>query len=133
MKLKNFVLSKDLIGIEIGGDYFDFHNCFDYEGLEKTDEIVKLKWKRNKGEWVPADHPHQIRITVAGVRYLDIRGEPSDTIAEFGFFENSSLGMVDYNGAQMPSEGNEVFVIRFENGAEIALMASEAVASANDV
>lgn len=133
MKLNNFALSKDLIGIDFDENYFDLHNCFDFEGIEKSDETVELKWRRNSGECVPADLPSKIRITILGVSYLDVRGEPSDAISEFGFFENSSLGRVDYNGAHMPSEGIEVLVIRFENGAEIALMANQAVVGANDV
>ncbi len=133
MRLGNFAISKDLIGIDIADEYYDLHNCFDYMGIEKTDETVELKWTRNSGEWVPDDLPHRLRIIFTDVSYLDVRGEPTDTISEFGFFENSSLGKVDYNGARMPSEGNEILVIRFENGAEIALKANLAEACAYDV
>ena len=126
MKIDNFAFTKDLIGIELDGKYIDLHNNFDFVSFLRESDAISLNWRRLREDWVPESTPAWIRMKFESTSYVDFRGTPSEDLMEFGFFENESLGKVEYNGIPMPRPGFEVFLVRFENGAEIAIRALSA-------
>ena len=75
---------------------------------------------------MPESSPNQVRVVLESLLYFERRGVPSDTVMEFGFFQNESLGKVEYDGCQSPSPGCELLLVRFENGAELAALAERA-------
>jgi hypothetical protein len=129
MRIENFAFTKDLIGIEFDGNYIDLHNSFKFVSALKECDAISLNWRRLRKNWVPESAPAWIRLTFESTSYVDFRGTPSEDLMELGFFENESLGMVECNGIPVPRPGYDVFVVRFENGAEIAIRAESARAS----
>lgn len=129
MIIDNFKFTKDLIGIEVGDLYFDLHNNFNFTGVVDEQGKISLHWRRLSGNWVPESSPWWILLTFSAPSYIDLRGKPSEDLMEFGFFKNETDGKVEYNGLSMPCPGYEIFVARFENGAEIAIRAMSAKVS----
>src|SRR5262245_34835649 len=99
MILSNFAFSPDHIGVNYGERYLDLHNNFDFvRYARRQDGEVLLLWRRAIGDSVPESLPRTFTIAVAGVTYFDVRGNPSDALDEFGFFDNDTLGKVDHQG-----------------------------------
>ena len=121
MILSNFTFSPDHIGVNYGERKLDLHNNFDFVRYAKQDDVVVILWRRTIGDWVPEWLPQTFTILVAGVTYFDVRGNPSDALDEFGFFDNDTLGKVDYQGATCPEDGCDLLVLRFVGGGELAL------------
>jgi len=126
MNLRNFSISDDLVGLKFDGRYLDLHNNFDFTECEEGEGVITLAWKRVDEPKVPEGLPCIVMISFRDVTYFDQRGKLSDTIDELGFFENSTLGRVEYNGAREPATGCEVLVFRYANGSELAIMAKSA-------
>ncbi len=128
MKLANFTLNEDLVGLDINGLYLDIHNNYTFNGCTKNENIVELKWGLSKGDWVPHNIPNKLLIKIEEVTYFDKRGNISDfaELDEMGFFENSSQGKVNYSGSFVPEENASLFVFRFIGGAEIAILGAKA-------
>jgi hypothetical protein len=128
MDLANFSLNKDLIGIDVGRIYLDLHNNFDFGGYSKSGTTVEIKLIVTTGDWVPADTPAELLLRFEDVSYFETRGNLDDgtSIDEMGFFENSTQGKVDYNGANKPLQGANLLVFRFIGGGEIAVSGEKA-------
>ena len=128
MELANFSLNKDLIGVEVGGIYLDLHNNFDFAGYSKSGSTVKIKLTLTTGDWVPADIPAELMLRFEDVSYFEARGnlDIATGIDEIGFFENSTQGKVDYNGANNPTKGASLLVFRFIGGGELAVSGGKA-------
>lgn len=132
MKLLNFTFSDDNIGVDYGGRYLDLHNDYDFVRYARVVDAVHLHWRKRNGAWMADDLPGALTIAVAGVTYFEPRGALSDCLEEFGFFENDTLGKVDYNGTTRAASGHEVLVLRFVGGGEIAMQGRSASAVTND-
>lgn len=130
MNLRNFQFGKDHVGIDVGGIYVDLHNNYDFIGLSEDSGEVCFSWKRLDEFWVEAGSPKIVRLTFDRALVVAKRGTPSRELMEFGFFD-SELD-VPYQGLHAPAPGVEVFIVRFENGAEIAVRAENATASVGD-
>jgi len=128
MILINFQLARDLIGLETEGGYIDLHNNYNFVGYSESSGGVTFNWQRIFEPGVPAQAPNNVSLAFGSVSYLERRGAPSGTLMEFGFFPNELRGPVEYNGSQNPSTGCELFVARFEGGAEFAILAASASA-----
>jgi hypothetical protein len=134
MKLTNFKISHDLIAIETDEKYLDLHNCYDFKShnFNQKNRCLKLQWVVNKGEWVPANYPQNLFLIFEGVTYFECREdenptpEEQDTLDELGFFQNETLGKVEYNGEESPQKGSELLLLRFLGGVEIAVIAKQA-------
>lgn len=73
-----------------------------------------------------------VRLAFDRASVVAKRGTPSRDIMKFGFFE-SELDVL-YQGLHAPVPGVEVFVVRLESGADIAVRGGSAAASiGNDV
>ena len=81
---------------------------------------------------MPDGSPRTFRITIAGVTYFDVRGDLSDGLDEFGFFDNDTLGKVDYQGTMWAKDGHDLLVLRFVGGGEIAVQGQSARASGDE-
>ena len=133
MILSNFTFSSDHIGVNYGTRYLDLHNNFDFVRYAKQqDSEVILFWRRTIGDWVPKALPRAFVITIAGVTYFDVRGTPSDALNEFGFFDNDTLGKVDYQGTTWAEDGHDLLVLRFIGDGELALRGKTATASSGE-
>ncbi len=128
MELANFSLNKDLIGIDVGRIYLDLHNNFAFGGYSKSGTTVEIKLTVTSGDWVPADTPAELLLRFEDVSYFETRGNLDDatSIDEMGFFENSTQGKVEYNGANKPSQGANLLVFRFIGGGELAVSGKKA-------
>lgn len=124
MKLQNFAFATDLIGINYGDSYLDLHNNYDFLTHEQVGEKLRLTWHRVNGDWVSPSLPASLAIEADGVSYLEVRGELSHTLEELGFFNDDTLGQVQYNGLDHPEEACSILVLRFAGGGEIALKAT---------
>ncbi len=129
MNLFNFTLTRDNIAVELSGQYIDLHNNFDFVEIVSRDDEVSFMWRRSEGHWVATSLPQFFTITVVGVDYYEVRGRPSDSLDEVGFFAAETLGNVDYNGGTAPIESSDILVFRFAGGAEIAVRGQSAFAS----
>jgi hypothetical protein len=127
MNLRNFQFAEEHIGIDVGGIYIDLHNNYDFVELSEDPGKVCLLWKRLDERRVAAGSPETVLLTFDRASVVAKRGKPSRDIMEFGFFENELD--VPYQGLHAPAPGVEVFVVRFESGAEIAVRAESAGAS----
>lgn len=132
MDLLNFTFSDDLIGVDYRERYLDLHNNFDFVRYTKDGDAVQLHWRKANGNWVPDALPRTFRIAIAGVTYFDARGALSDCLDEFGFFDNDTLGKVDYNGTAWAAGGHDVLVLRFVGGGEIVVQGQSATASSDE-
>jgi hypothetical protein len=134
MILSNFTLTPDNIGVEFEGNYFDLHNNYEFMGYEKRDGDVRLHWRRTKGDWVSASLPISFELLIRGIKFWEVRGEPSDALDEIGYFPDDTLGKVDYNPNHQPSDGAALLLLRFVGGGEIALSAhsTDALSVAHD-
>lgn len=129
MNLFNFTLAGDHIAVELSGQYIDLHNNFDFVEVVSRDDEVSFKWRRSEGNWVAPSLPQFFTISVVGVDYYEVRGRPSDSLDEVGFFAAETFGNVDYNGRTAPVESSDILIFRFIGGAEIAVRGQSAVAS----
>lgn len=128
MLLSNFQFAHDLIGLETEGRYIDLHNNYDFVGCFESSGGATLNWQRILEPWVPTQAPSNVSLAFGSVSYLERRGTPSRTLMEFGFFPDGLRNPVEFNGCHVPSTGCELFVARFEGGAEIAILAGSASA-----
>ena len=128
MELVNFTLNKDLIALEVDGKYLDLHNNYDFKGFIQDSSAIEIKWAIAKGDWVPSNIPSQLTLKIEDISYFEQRGDLSGVkdIEELGFFENSTLGKVEYNGSCEPQENADLLLFRFIGGAEIAVIGKEA-------
>jgi len=124
----NFTLNPDNIGVEFEGQYLDLHNNYDFLGYEQRDGDVRLLWRRTEGDWVSTSSPANFELLIRGIKFWQVRGEPSDTLAEIGYLPDETLGKVDYNPFHQPSDGAELLLLRFVGGGEIALSGHSAYA-----
>lgn len=124
MKLQNFKFNKDLISVDIGGTYIDLHNNYDFVSVVNKSNQVELHWKKAIGEWVYEGLPESVIFKIVGVSYFEFRGTVESILGleEFGFFLNTTLGKVEYNGLNQPTLNSNVLVIRFVGGAEVAII-----------
>ncbi|WP_296509665.1 hypothetical protein [Rhodoferax sp.] len=129
MNLFNFTLAGDNIAVELLGQYIDLHNNFDFVEIVSRDDEVSFKWRRLEGHWVATSLPQFFTISVVGVDYYEVRGKPSDSLDEVGFFTAETLGDIDYNGRTAPVDSSDILIFRFVGGAEIAIRGQSAVAS----
>jgi hypothetical protein len=129
MNLFNFTLAEDNIAVQLSGQYIDLHNNFDFVEVVSRDDEVSFKWRRSEGHWVAPSLPKFFTISIVGVDYYEVRGRPSDSLDEVGFFAAETLGNVDYNGRTAPIESSDILIFRFVGGAEIAVRGQSAVAS----
>lgn len=129
MNLFNFTLAGDNIAVELSGQYIDLHNNFDFVEIVSRDDEVSFIWRRSEGHWVATSLPQFFTISVVGVDYYEVKGRPSDSLDEVGFFAAETLGNVDYNGRTAPIESSDILVFRFAGGAEIAVRGQSAIAS----
>ncbi len=132
MNLLNFTFSDDRIGIHFRERYLDLHNNFDFVRYTRDGDAVQLHWKKTNGDWVPDPLPRTFSITISGVTYFAVRGNLSDCLNELGFFDNDTLGNVDYNGTTRPTDGQDVLVLRFVGGGEVAMQGQSATASSDE-
>jgi hypothetical protein len=132
MNLLNFTFSDDHIGVEYRGRYLDLHNNFNFVRYARDGAAVQLHWRKTNGDWVPDPLPRTFTIAIAGVTYFDVRGALSDCLDEFGFFDNDTLGKVDYNGTTWAAAGHDVLVLRFVGGGEVAMQGQSATASSDE-
>ena len=128
MELVNFTLNKDLIALEVDGKYLDLHNNYDFQGFIQDSSAIKIKWAIAKGDWVPSNIPSQLTLKIEDISYFEQRGDLSGVkdIEELGFYENSSLGKVVYNGSNKPQDGSSLLLLRFVGGSEIAVIGKQA-------
>ncbi len=131
MRLENFTIAEDLIGVDYSGQYLDLHNSYKLNRFSHRETYARFEWERLDAERVSDTMPHELllRLEVTDVTYFDVRGQLSDHIEEMGFFENDTLGHVEYSGANTPEPGREVLVFRFVSGGEIAVMGRGASAA----
>lgn len=132
MDLLNFTFSDDHIGVHHAEGYFDLHNNFTFERYGRHGDAAQLRWRKAIGPWVPDALPRVFTISIAGVTYFDVRGSLSDCLDEFGFFDNKTLGKVDYNGTTWAAAGHDVLVLRFVGGGELAMQGQSASASSEE-
>jgi hypothetical protein len=132
MILSNFAFSPDHIGVDYGARYLDLHNNFDFVRYTRHDDEVSLLWHRSVGHWVPEDSPQSFRIAIAGLVHFEVRGDLSDTLDEFGFFDDGTLGRVDYHGTTWAKEGHALLVLRFVGGGELVAQGKSASASTDE-
>jgi len=128
MKLVNFTVNRDLIALEVDGEYLDLHNNYDFVGCVHTPCEAELKWAATEGDWVPSTIPRHLIIKIEGISYYEERGSIAGvtTLEEFGFFESSTLGKVEYSGSNWPKMGADLLLFRFVGGAELAVIGERA-------
>ena len=131
MHLLNFAFSRDHIGVDYGERYLDLHNDFDFARQSKVSDELELEWVRSRISRVRAS-PSTFRITVAGVSYFEVRGKLSETLDEFGVFDNDTLGKVDYQGTTRAQDGYDLLVLRFVGGGELVVQGKTASASSDE-
>ena len=134
MILVNFEFMPDNIGLLVGNVYLDLHNNYDFAQVVEREGSISFVWRRAKGTWVPEQSPSSVHLTLEAVSFAEHKGTPSSEFMEYGFFNNDTVGPVEYNGTHVPVIGHELFVARFENKSEVAVMAGRAsVTLGNDV
>ncbi len=121
MELIDFEFAADRIGLLAAGLYIDLHNNYEFRSKNFDGQRLSMLWRRLNEPWTGPDQPKNIVLEIHGVAYCEVRGELSDSLDEIGFFDNESLGKVDYNGNTFPASGSEVLVFRFIGGGEIAV------------
>jgi len=128
MKLTNFKINEDLIALELKEIYLDLHNNYNFQACHQTSNEIDLSWSCVKGDWIPPEIPNKIIIRIEHFSYIDLRGNVSGStnLDEIGFFENSTLGKVEYNGSNIPTKGHNLLLFRFIGGAEIAVIGEQA-------
>lgn len=126
MKFQNFVFNEDLIAVDIDGSYLDLHNNYKFISVIRKSNEVELHWSKLVGDWVESELPESITFKILDVKYFDIRGsvESGSSLEEVGFFLDSTLGKVEYNGSNKPYSDANVLVFRFIGGAEVAIIGS---------
>lgn len=95
MKLIGFSISEDVIALVRGGDRFDLHNDFDFQGLSysATERLLELHWHRGAGEWVKQTDPPDLRLSFSGVDLFKVQErDPEMPFAEDGCLD--SIGFI---------------------------------------
>jgi len=112
----------------------DLHNNFDFVGLNYSieNQVLLLKWRRSKGDWVNKNTPASLNIEFREVS--EFRFSPRDTkipftedgcINSFGYWvdEEWAEGVVMVEPNQTPDH-DWLTAIDFMSGAVIAVQAS---------
>jgi hypothetical protein len=129
MDLLNFTLARDNIAVELAGQYIDLHNNFDLVEIVSREDEVSFMWRRSEGPWVATSLPQFFTVSFVGIDYYEVKGRPSDSLDEVGFFAAETLGNVDHSGASEPADSSDILVFRFVGGAEVAVRGQSAFAS----
>ena len=129
----NFILYQNY-AIHFDNKHLDLHNNFDFEeffyNIEKRQ--LTLHWKGVKADWVPADNPSKLIITIYEVGFLKI--VPRDN--EMPFSEDTCLNDLTYYsssereedecvyGQEKPTENDDI-IFKFQSGQIIRAKGSE--------
>ena len=102
----NFILYQNY-AIHFDNKHLDLHNNFDFEeffyNIEKRQ--LTLHWKGVKADWVPADNPSKLIITIYEVGFLKI--VPRDN--EMPFSEDTCLNDLTYYSSSEREEDECVY------------------------
>jgi len=135
MKLLGFSIAKDNIGLELGSDYFDLHNNFDFDCLryDPTRRELELCWVRGTGEWVKQTEPKGLRLAFSGV-YLfkaherdgSIPFTEDDCLEAIGFISDELLNEMHGFTSNEPAAGCTHLSALFMSGFSIKIGAESA-------
>jgi hypothetical protein len=124
MKLVEFSIAKDCIAIERGTDYFDLHNCFDFQSLayNPVKQTLSLHWCRGNGDWVKPTEPAELSLVFSGVYQLkaierdcEMPFTEDDCLDSIGFIWNYMLDEVGFT-SNIPSAECNVLSLSFMSG-----------------
>jgi len=144
MKLANFKISEDNIGIEsIEGAYFDLHNNFDFEEFRYNfqERYFEITWSKTKGDWVKNDEADQIKLSFINVTFLKIKeldqtevNEYKDddlTLSIIGYSPLEGSDMESYLAIKEDTNGEFGILIQTENGQAFLIHAGKAQIKVN--
>ena len=114
----------------------DLHNNFDFLGVDYSVEnrTATLRWKRTKGEWVPAETPESLTISFGEVSEFRFnRRDPELPFTEdnclnsFGYWTDEDWvdGIIVVENGKEP-EAHWLTAVEFMSGAMILVQASYA-------
>ena len=139
MKLCNFRIANDNIAFEQAGCYFDLHNCFDFKGFsyDVSLKAIKLRWTKNSGDWVPADSPVSLELTICGIylfkareRNAEIPFTEDDCLSNIGFLWDELTDEMEGFYSNEPEEKCTHLTIQFESGLSLKIGGEEATLNA---
>lgn len=129
----NFILYQNY-AIHFENKHLDLHNNFLFEEFSYNTEKRQLilKWKGTKADWVPADNPRKLVITINEVEFLKII--PRNY--KIPFSEDNCLNDLTYYlsskrdehecvyGQEKPTENDDI-IFKFQGGQIIRAKGSE--------
>jgi hypothetical protein len=79
VKLINFNIDNDNIGLLYNGEYLDIHNCYQFRGFQfdNSNKILKLTWTRSVEEW-SNEKRCGFHLLFKGVTYFKVRERDSE-------------------------------------------------------
>ena len=131
MKLENFTVSEDNIGLKIGDMNLDLHNNFDFQAIEYSIDKreIRLSWKRNSGDWVPKKDPRRIELVFHGVARFKMRGRnpdipfsEDDCLSTIGFLPPDMWEHIDGYSPHQPTADDDL-LMDFMSGAALKIRA----------
>lgn len=131
MKLDNFVVSEDNIGLQVGDMYLDLHNNFDFQAIKYSIDKreIRLSWKKHSGDWVPEKDPRIIELEFHGVtrfkmkeRNPDIPFSEDDCLNTIGFLPPDMWDHIDGYSPHQPSAEDDL-LMDFMSGAALKIRA----------
>ena len=140
MQLSNFRIAKDEIALEIGDGYYDLHNCFDFIDLkyDVAARSIEFNWKKNAGNWVPADSPETIQLLIEGVQFFKAKERDSETLYTddnclncIGFIGNDLFDVMDGIRGHEPGPDCTHFCVIFESGFAVKIGTETAAVKIN--
>lgn len=116
----------------------DLHNNFDFLGVDYSVETrtLVLRWRRAKGEWVPASAPQSLAVSFTEVseyrfmpRDASLPFSEDDCMNAFGYWtdEDWADGVILIEGDKEP-DPQWLTAVEFMSGAVIAVQAASAEA-----
>lgn len=135
MKLTNFTIANDYIALEAESEYYDLHNCFDFQRLEYNviERKLELCWIRNTGDWVKSTEPMELRVIFHGVylfktreRDLETPFTEDDCLNTIGFTSDKLIESMDSYVSNSTSSGCTHLLIDFMSGFSIKIGADSA-------
>ena len=100
MKLTNFKISEDNIGLQLDNEeYIDLHNNYDLINFNYRFEnrVFEVSWKKSIGNWVRKDSPNNLTLVFSNVSILRIR-ELDQTLESLNEFpeDDKSLSIIGF-------------------------------------
>ena len=134
MKLIEFSIAKECIALERGSNYYDLHNCFEFQSLSynPTRQKLDLYWRRRNGDWVKPTEPAELSLLFSGVYlFKAIERDPElpftedDCLGTIGFIWNDMLGEVGYTSNKQ-GEDCTILSLSFVSGFNLKIGAESA-------